>query len=185
MTVVRAVAVVGGVLALNACAPVARPVVGLPPPGKDVKTFQAEDADCHTQAARAAYGSVQAGGAQVGGSPAESDPAAPHGTDAQWQRYFATYTQCEASHGNTVTPVPWAVYLGYGYPGYGYGAYAYDYPYGYYYGYPYFYGYPYPFLYSGFFGFGYGHYGHGFYGHGGGGYGGGYGGGGHGGGGHH
>ncbi len=173
----------GGILALGGCAAAVTPVVALPSPTKDPQAFRADETECRREAATAANpGAAQAGAAQTAPSMGN--------TNAQWQRYFASYTQCEAARGNAVQPVPWtgayATYLGYpatvGY-GFGYGGgYGYGSPYGFGGGYGfggYGFGYDYPFFYPGFVGFygagfGYGRFGGGF-GH----YGGGFGGGGH------
>ena len=173
----------GGILALGGCAAAVTPVVALPSPTKDPQAFRADETECRKEAATAANpGAAQAGAAQTAPSMGN--------TNAQWQRYFASYTQCEAARGNAVQPVPWtgayATYLGYpatvGY-GFGYGGgYGYGSPYGFGGGYGfggYGFGYDYPFFYPGFVGFygagfGYGRFGGGF-GH----YGGGFGGGGH------
>ena len=177
----------GGVLALGGCAAAVTPVVALPSPTKDPQAFRADETECRREAATAANpGTAQAGAAQTAPSMGN--------TNAQWQRYFASYTQCETARGNAVQPVPWtgayATYLGYpatvgygfGYGnGFGYGG-GYGYPYGFGGGYGfggYGYGYDYPFFYPGFVGFygagfGYGRFGGGF-GH----YGGGFGSGGH------
>ncbi len=173
----------GGILALGGCAAAVTPVVALPSPTKDPQAFRADETECRKEAATAANpGAAQAGAAQTAPSMGN--------TNAQWQRYFTSYTQCEAARGNAVQPVPWtgayATYLGYpatvGY-GFGYGGgYGYGSPYGFGGGYGfggYGFGYDYPFFYPGFVGFygagfGYGRFGGGF-GH----YGGGFGGGGH------
>ena len=147
MSPTRISLILGTPLALGACASSANtPVVAYPGPSKDAVTFQKDETACRTAAAQAAHPT----GSQASGTP-QALPA-PTGdssdTNAQWGRYFATYAQCEASHGNSLQPVPWATayaaYLGYGAP-YAYGpGYAYGYPffYGYpgYYGYPFFYG---------------------------------------------
>jgi hypothetical protein len=152
-------------LALAACATSPTPVVGLPGPNKDFATFQKEDSACRQEAKQA---NSPAAPAQTG----QQAPASPN-TDEQWSRFFATYAQCQAAHGNSVRPVPWSVayadYLGYGTAPYPYVGYPYGTPYAYA-GYPYFYddaflfGYPYPFVFGVGYGFGYGHFVGGFHG---------------------
>jgi hypothetical protein len=165
MSPTRISLVLGTTLSLGACATAAStPVVAYPGPSKDAATFQKDETACRTAAAQAAYPN----GAKTQAMPAP----APDGANAEWERYFAAYSQCEASHGNSVHPVPWAAayaaYLGYGAP-YAYGpGYAYGYGYPYAYGYPFFYGYPYyygyPFLYGPYFAAFYGGFHGGFHG---------------------
>ncbi len=151
----QALVVLAAGLGLSACATAAVPVAAVPGPNKDAATFQKDEAACRAEAGRAAY---PAAGATTSGQGAR----ASGGTEGAWGAYFAAYSQCEASRGNPVQPVPWSVYTGYP-PAYGYAA-AYGYPY-YGWGYPYYgWGYPwgaYPGFYPGFVAF-YGGFGYGF-----------------------
>jgi hypothetical protein len=153
----QALVVLAAGLGLSACATAAVPVAAVPGPNKDAATFQKDEAACRAEAGRAAY---PAAGATTSGQGAR----ASGGTEGAWGAYFAAYSQCEASRGNPVQPVPWSVYTGYP-PAYGYAA-AYGYPY-YGWGYPYYgWGYPwgaYPGFYPGFVAF-YGGFGYGFHG---------------------
>jgi hypothetical protein len=140
--------------------------VGLPGPNKDIATFQKEDAACRHDAGEAA---------RAPASAAPGQQAASGNTNDQWKQFFASYAQCETSHGNVVQPVPWAAaysdYLGYNTVPVGYGYYGYPYAYAgypYFYGDPFLFGYPYPFFFGGGYGFygrfGYGHFGYGHFG---------------------
>lgn len=154
----------GGMLALvglgvAGCATVT-PVVTVPGPNKDAATFHKDDEACRKEASQTAYGTATPAAPPAGSTTSSSGLT---GTNAQWQRYFASLAQCATAHGEAVAAVPWAVaysaYLGYpapypvatGYPiGYGWG-----YPYGWAapYGYdPFFPGY-----FGGFYGVGFGY----------------------------
>jgi hypothetical protein len=158
-------------LGVAGCATVT-PVVTVPGPNKDAATFHKDDEECRKAASQTAYGSAAPVAAPTGTTPGTA-PAGSGvtGTNEQWQRYFASLSQCATAHGDSVAAVPWAVaysaYLGYpapypvaaGYPvGYGYG---WGYPY-YGWGYPYGYGYPFfPGYYGAFYGVGFGYWNHG------------------------
>jgi hypothetical protein len=102
------IAVLGGALAITACAvvpPTGPTVVALPPRGKSLAAFQQEDAGCRNYA-----------GATIGASNAaasEHDPQA---------HYNVAYTQCMYARGNSVQAPP--LYAGAEYP-----VYAGPYPY--------------------------------------------------------
>lgn len=121
---------------LSACAAGAVPVVGVPGPNKTLAGFQKDEQACRAAAGQAAYPQAAASGKVVPYSGNQN---------VDWQQFFTRYATCQAAHGNTVQPVPWAVayaaYLGYGLPypvpypaPYPPPVYPYPYPYGY--GYP-------------------------------------------------
>ena len=110
-----AIAALGGTLALVSCAvapPSGPSAVAVPPQGKNLATFQQEDAECRTYA----------GGAIGGGAAAASDQNLQ-------TRYDIAYIQCMYSHGNSMLRgqnfgARYPVYAGvYPFPGWGPGFY--------------------------------------------------------------
>ncbi len=94
MAINRAVPVtLAALLALGACAavpPTGPSVMALPPAGKDLATFHADDASCRQ------YAAAQTPGSNVSAAS----------TAALQQNYDIAYSQCMASKGNSVRNQP-------------------------------------------------------------------------------
>ena len=108
MLSVRAMIILCGAAAVDACTVAAVPVTALPGPNKDLAAFNKDETACRREAALAAY---------PGGNGAPG-PAASSNVNVNWRQFFTSFAKCETARGNLIQPVPWAVayavYLGYG-----------------------------------------------------------------------
>ncbi len=104
MSFARSLAWLGLSIPVSACAINPVPVTALPGPNKDFATYQKDETQCRSEAAKAAYAPNQGAG----------------NVNTSWQTFFTAFGKCESARGNLVQPVPWAVayqnYLGYGMP---------------------------------------------------------------------